>query len=92
MVKATEAMLRTQQAVTTSTVGAASNVSTVAESLKRLQTRQAERQARQDAAAQLEKVADGHDLDEKLAQSGIGATNKSCAQDALARLQRQQGE
>ncbi|EKO1084723.1 PspA/IM30 family protein [Salmonella enterica subsp. enterica] len=88
VVKATEAM----QAVTTSTVGAASNVSTAAESLKRLQTRQAERQARLDAAAQLEKVADGHDLDEKLAQAGIGATNKSNAQDVLARLQRQQGE
>lgn len=54
VVKATEAMQRAQQAVTTSTVGAASNVSTAAESLKRLQTRQAERQARLDAAAQLE--------------------------------------
>lgn len=42
--------------------------------------------------AQLEKVADGRDLDEKLAQAGIGATNKSNAQDVLARLQRQQGE
>lgn len=62
VVKATEAMQRAQQAVTTSTVGAASNVSTAAESLKRLQTRQAERQARLDAAAQLEKVADGRDL------------------------------
>lgn len=92
VVKATEAMQRAQQAVTTSTVGAASNVSTAAESLKRLQTRQAERQARLDAAAQLEKVADGRDLDEKLAQAGIGATNKSNAQDVLARLQRQQGE
>lgn len=61
VVKATEAMQRAQQAVTTSTVGAASNVSTAAESLKRLQTRQAERQARLDAAAQLEKVADGRD-------------------------------
>ncbi|HDN6469874.1 TPA: PspA/IM30 family protein [Salmonella enterica subsp. enterica serovar Adelaide] len=91
-VTATEAMQRAQQAVTTSTVGAASNVSTAAESLKRLQTRQAERQARLDAAAQLEKVADGRDLDEKLAQAGIGATNKSNAQDVLARLQRQQGE
>ncbi|ONF77920.1 hypothetical protein BXA16_14355 [Salmonella enterica subsp. enterica serovar Typhimurium] len=69
-----------------------SNVSTAAESLKRLQTRQAERQARLDAAAQLEKVADGRDLDEKLAQAGIGATNKSNAQGVLARLQRQQGE
>ncbi len=85
-------MQRAQQAVTTSTVGAASNVSTAAESLKRLQTRQAERQARLDAAAQLEKVADGRDLDEKLAQAGIGATNKSNAQGVLARLQRQQGE
>ena len=59
VVKATEAMQRAQQAVTTSTVGASSSVSTAAESLKRLQTRQAERQARLDAAAQLEKVADG---------------------------------
>ena len=87
-----EAMQRAQQAVTTSTVGASSSVSTAAESLKRLQTRQAERQARLDAAAQLEKVADGRDLDEKLAEAGIGGSNKSSAQDVLARLQRQQGE
>lgn len=40
VVKATEAMQRAQQAVTTSTVGASSSVSTAAESLKRLQTRQ----------------------------------------------------
>ncbi|CAH3825924.1 PspA/IM30 family protein [Citrobacter freundii] len=92
VVKATEAMQRAQQAVTTSTVGASSSVSTAAESLKRLQTRQAERQARLDAAAQLEKVADGRDLDEKLAEAGIGSANKSSAQDVLARLQRQQGE
>ncbi|EFC2658163.1 PspA/IM30 family protein [Escherichia coli] len=85
-------MQRAQQAVTTSTVGASSSVSTAAESLKRLQTRQAERQARLDAAAQLEKVADGRDLDEKLAEAGIGGSNKSSAQDVLARLQRQQGE
>lgn len=77
VVKATEAMQRAQQAVTTSTVGAASNVSTAAESLKRLQTRQAERQARLDAAAQLEKVADGRDLDEKLAQAGIAQPIKA---------------
>ena len=91
VVKAAEAMQRAQQAVTTSTV-ASSSVSTAAESLKRLQTRQAERQARLDAAAQLEKVADGRDLDEKLAEAGIGGSNKSSAQDVLARLQRQQGE
>ena len=92
VVKATEAMQRAQQAVTTSTVGASSSVSTAAESLKRLQTRQAERQARLDAATQLEKVADGRNLDEKLAEVGIGAANKSSAHDVLARLQRQQGE
>ncbi|WP_348251113.1 PspA/IM30 family protein, partial [Salmonella enterica] len=39
VVKATEGMQRAQQAVTTSTVGAAPNVPTAAESLKRLQTR-----------------------------------------------------
>lgn len=92
VVKATEAMQRAQQAVTTSTVGASSNVSTAAESLKRIQTRQAERQARLDAAAQLEKVADGRDLDERLAELGIGGSNKSSAQDVLARLQQQKGE
>ncbi|EPF6160292.1 PspA/IM30 family protein [Citrobacter sedlakii] len=92
VVKATEAMQRAQQAVTTSTVGASSNVSTAAESLKRIQTRQAERQARLDAAAQLEKVADGRDLDERLAEMGIGGSNKSSAQDVLARLQQQKGE
>ncbi|GAB5073487.1 PspA/IM30 family protein [Citrobacter sedlakii] len=92
VVKATEAMQRAQQAVTTSTVGASSNVSTAAESLKRIQTRQAERQARLDAAAQLEKVADGRDLDERLAEVGIGGSNKSSAQGVLARLQQQKGE
>ncbi|HBL4689891.1 PspA/IM30 family protein [Citrobacter sedlakii] len=92
VVKATEAMQRAQQAVTTSTVGASSNVSTAAESLKRIQTRQAERQARLDAVAQLEKVADGRDLDERLAEMGIGGSNKSSAQDVLARLQQQKGE
>lgn len=92
VIKATEAMQRAQQAVTTSTAGASSSVSTAAESLKRLQTRQAERQARLDAATQLEKVADGSCLDEKLAEAGIGVSNKSSTQDVLARLQRQQGE
>ncbi|EHN8898394.1 PspA/IM30 family protein [Enterobacter hormaechei] len=86
VVKATEAMQRAQQAVTTSTVGATSNVTTAAESLKRLQTRQAERQARLDAAAQLEKVADGRELEEKLAQAGVGTTGTSSAQAVLERL------
>ncbi|SCZ34818.1 PspA/IM30 family protein [Enterobacter hormaechei] len=86
VVKATEAMQRAQQAVTTSTVGATSNVTTAAESLKKLQTRQAERQARLDAAAQLEKVADGRELEEKLAQAGVGTTGTSSAQAVLERL------
>lgn len=89
VVKATEAMQRAQQAVTTSTVGASSSVATAAESLQRLQARQTERQARLEAAESLEKVADGRDLDEKLAQAGIGGVNKSNAQDVLARLKNQ---
>ncbi|HHA1267352.1 TPA: PspA/IM30 family protein [Enterobacter bugandensis] len=86
VVKATEAMQRAQQAVTTSTVGATSNVTTAAESLKRLQTRQAERQAKLDAVAQLEKVADGRELEEKLAQAGVGTIGTSSAQAVLERL------
>lgn len=86
VIKATEAMQRAQQAVTTSTIGVTSNVTTAAESLKRLQTRQAERQARLDAAAQLEKVADGRELEEKLAQAGVGTTESSSAQAVLERL------
>lgn len=86
VVKATEAMQWAQQAVTTSTVGATSNVTTAAESLKRLQTRQAERQAKLDAVAQLEKVADGRELEEKLAQAGVGTTGTSSAQAVLERL------
>ncbi|MCE1972245.1 PspA/IM30 family protein [Enterobacter cloacae] len=86
VIKATEAMQRAQQAVTTSTIGVTSNVTTAAESLKRLQTRQAERQARLDAAAQLEKVADGRELEEKLAQAGVGTTGSSSAQAVLERL------
>lgn len=89
VVKATEAMQRAQQAVTTSTIGASSSVATAADSLKRLQARQTERQARLEAAESLEKIASGYDLDEKLSQAGIGGVNKSNAQDVLARLKSQ---
>lgn len=89
VVKATEAMQRTQQAVTTSAIGASSSVANAAESLKRIQAHQNERQARLEAAESLEKVASGHELDEKLAQAGIGGVNKSSAQDVLARLKNQ---
>lgn len=93
VIKATDAMQRAQQAITTSTAGATSSVATAADSLKRLQQRQAERQAHLDAAMQLEKAANGSDLDEKLAQAGIGSVGKSSAEDVLARLQqRQQGQ
>lgn len=89
VIKATEAMQRAQQAVTTSTIGASSRVATAADSLKRLQARQKERQARLEAAESLEKIASGYDLDEKLSQAGIGGVNKSNAQDVLARLKSQ---
>ncbi|WP_333890231.1 PspA/IM30 family protein [Atlantibacter subterraneus] len=89
VVKATEAMQRAQQVVTTSTVGASSSVATAADSLKRLQARQTERQARLEAAESLEKIANGCDLDEKLSQAGVGGVNKSNAQDVLARLKNQ---
>lgn len=89
VVKATEAMQRAQQAVSTSAVGASSSVATAADSLKRLQARQAERQARLEAAESLEKIASGRDLDEKLAQAGVCGASSSSAQDVLARLKNQ---
>ncbi len=92
VVKATEAMQRAQQAVTTSTVGASSSVSTAAESLKRLQTRQAERQARPDAAAQLEKKSQTVAISMKSWRKPELAVAIKVAPDVLARLQRQQGE
>lgn len=90
VIKATEAMQRARQAVTTSTTGASDNVVTAAESLKRIRTRQAERQARLNAAEQLSKQSDGRALDDKLAEAGIGSATKTSAGDVLARLQKTQ--
>jgi len=89
VVKATEATQRAQQAVTTSAVGASSSMATAADSLKRIQTQQAERQARLEAAESIEKIASGRDLDEKLAQAGVGGASTHSAQDVLARLRNQ---
>ncbi|WP_312582319.1 PspA/IM30 family protein [Atlantibacter hermannii] len=89
VVKATEATQRAQQAVTTSAVGASSSMATAADSLKRIQTQQAERQARLEAAESIEKLASGRDLDEKLAQGGASTHS---AQDVLARLRNQRND
>ncbi|WP_312750393.1 PspA/IM30 family protein [Atlantibacter hermannii] len=92
VVKATEATQRAQQAVTTSAVGASSSMATAADSLKRIQTQQAERQARLEAAESIEKIASGRDLDEKLAQAGVGGASTHSAQDVLARLRNQRND
>ncbi len=92
VVKATEATQRAQQAVTTSAVGASSSMATAADSLKRIQTQQAERQARLEAAESIEKIASGRVLDEKLAQAGVGGASTHSAQDVLARLRNQRND
>ncbi|MBW9429863.1 PspA/IM30 family protein [Atlantibacter hermannii] len=92
VVKATEATQCAQQAVTTSAVGASSSMATAADSLKRIQTQQAERQARLEAAESIEKIASGRDLDEKLARAGVGGASTHSAQDVLARLRNQRND
>lgn len=88
LIKATEAMQQAQQTVTSTTTGAAGNIATAAESIERIQTRQTERQARLNAAEELNKQSDGRAVDEKLAEAGVGGPSQTSAEDVLARLQK----
>ncbi len=90
VVKATEAMQRAQQ-VTTSTVGIFQRFDS-GRILKTPANASGRTSASPGCCRTVGKVADGRDLDEKLAEAGIGGSNKSSARDVLARLQRQQGE
>lgn len=70
-VKATEAVQRAQTAVASRYSGANGKVTTALDSLERIQTRQAERGARLQAAAQLEAETGDNDLNAKLANAGL---------------------
>jgi len=76
-VKATEAVQRAQGAVAARHSGANGKVSTALDSLERIQSRQAERGARMQAAAQLESESGDGDLNAKLASAGLLGSSSS---------------
>lgn len=82
-VKATEAVQKAQEQIASNSLDANSRVANAADSLQRIKQRQAERQARLEAAEELSN--DGNALDAKLKQAGIGgsSTNASSVLDRL---------
>ncbi len=85
MVKATESVQKAQTAVSSRHMGANSKMKTAAESLNRIQERQKERQAQLESAAELAEDESGDELEKRLKQAGITASNAS-ADDELARI------
>jgi len=76
-VKATEAVQRAQGAIAARHAGAHGKVSTALDSLERIQQQQAERGARMEAAAQLEASSGDADLNAKLQNAGLLASESS---------------
>lgn len=86
-VKATEAVQKAQERINTSSVSANAKVANAADSLKRLKAKQAERQAKLDAADELEGESD--ELSQKLKAAGIGGGSSS-GNSVLERLKQKQ--
>lgn len=86
-VKATEAVQKAQERINTSSVSANAKVANAADSLKRLKEKQAERQAKLDAAEELD--AGGDELEKKLKEAGIGGGTTS-GSSVLERLKQKQ--
>lgn len=76
-VKATEAVQRAQGAIAARHAGATGKVTTALDSLERIQQQQAERGARMQAAAQLEAAGGDAELNAKLANAGLLASESS---------------
>jgi len=85
VVKVNESVQRAQASVAARGAGAGSSLGSAADSLARIKERQAIRGERIQAAAELEDMRTGADLDEKLRLAGIGL-GQSSADDVLARL------
>jgi len=86
-VKATEAVQKAQERINTSSVSANAKVANAADSLKRLKAKQAERQAKLDAAEELD--GEGDELTQKLKEAGIGGGATS-GNSVLERLKQKQ--
>lgn len=85
MVRANESVQRAQAAVATSHGGATASLGSAADSLKRIKERQMVREEKFRAAAELEDMRTGADLDAKLRDAGL-LPGASSADDILARL------
>ena len=85
VVRANESVQRAQAAVASSYGGATASMGSAADSLKRIKERQAINDERFRAAAELEDMRTGADLDAKLRDAGL-LPGASSADDILARL------
>ncbi|GAA5219097.1 PspA/IM30 family protein [Corallincola platygyrae] len=86
-VKATEAVQKAQEQIAATSINANSKVANAAESLQRIKNKQAEKQAKLEAAEELSN--EGDDLEKKLKAAGIGSTTSS-ANSVLERLKAKQ--
>lgn len=84
-VKATEYAQRAAMEVSAKYSGSTSSARLAAERLQRIKEKQAERQAKMDAARELEEATSGDDLKKKLADAGIGASTPK-RDEILARI------
>lgn len=85
VVKVNESVQRAQASVASSGTGAQASLGSAADSLKRIKEKQAVRDERFKAAAELEDMRTGADLDAKLRNAGI-LPGTASADDVLARL------
>ena len=85
VVRANESVQKAQASVASSYGGAASSLGSAADSLARLKERQAIREEKFRASAELEDMRTGADLDSKLKAAGL-LPGSSSADDILARL------
>ncbi len=91
VVRANESVQKAQAAVATSYGGTVSSLGSAADSLARIKERQAVREEKFRASAELEDMRTGADLDAKLAAAGL-LPGASSADDILARLSAPQGD
>ena len=85
VVRANESVQQAQAQIAANTSGASSQLGSAADSLKRLKERQAVREEKFRASAELEDMRTGADLDAKLQAAGL-LPGSSSADDILARL------
>ena len=89
-IKATEYAQQAAMEASAKFSGASSDAGRAAERMKRIKENQALRQAKMDAARELEQATNGEDLKAKLAAAGIGSSGPSRS-DIMARIRAKNG-